>query len=719
MHGLDHPFRLPASRRDFLKLGIIASSGFLLGFNLPRLGGRLAQAAEPAGADYPPDAFVRIATDNSVTLLVNKSEMGQGVYTSLPMLINEELRADWATIRVESAPVAAVYNHTQWGIQGTGGSSSIASSFDQMRRIGAVAREMLIAAACANWKARPEDCVAENSRVRHRLSGASLSYGELAELAARQPIPDKVTLRPAKEFSLIGKPTRRLDTPDKTNGKARFGLDVNLPGMLVAVIARPPVFGAKLKRVDDAAARKHPGVRKIVSIPAGVAVIASGYWAAHQAREQLAITWEEGAGGALSSESLGQQFRELSKKPGLVARQDGDALALVEGEGVLEAEYQVPYLAHAPMEPLNVVVDLRKDRCEIWCGTQFQTIDRMAAAEVAGLKPEQVEIHTMLLGGGFGRRANPHSDFVREAVQVAKVAGAPVKVVWSREDDIRGGYYRPMWLDRIRARLGSDGRPAAWHHTIVGQSIIAGTPFAGGMIHNGIDAASVEGAADLPYTIPAIQVDLHSPELPITVQWWRSVGHSHTAFVVESFLDECAHAAGQDPLAYRRTLLSKAPRHLAVLNLAADKANWGGPLPEGRARGLAVHHSFDSYVAQVAEVSLENGIPRVHRVVCAVDCGQVINPDTVAAQMESGIIYGLSAALYGKLSLKDGKVEQSNFHDYRVVRMNEAPIVEVHILASGEAPTGVGEPGTPPIAPAVANALFALTGKRQRSLPLV
>ena len=712
---------LPQSRRDFLKSAALAGGGLVIGFHLPAGGGRLAQAAPaPSAPDYPPDAFIRIAADNTVTIVVNKAEMGQGVYTALPMLINEELGADWSMIRVEAAGVAPVYNHTQWGaIQGTGGSSSVASSWEQMRRIGATCREMLVSAAAANWRAKPEECVAENGRVNHLTSGASMSYGELADLAMRQPIPTTVTLKKPSQFTLIGKPTRRLDTPDKTNGKAQFGIDVYLPGMLTAVVARAPVFGAKVKSFDAAKAKTVPGVKKVVQIPTGVAVIATGYWPAKQGRDALEITWDDGPGASLSSEGLLKQYADMAKAPGAVARATGKTgPALEKAVKTLDAEYHVPFLAHAPMEPLNTVVELKKGKCTIWSGTQFQTIDRNAAAEVAGLKPEQVEIHTTFLGGGFGRRANPQSDFIREAVSVAKVAGAPVKVLWSREDDIQGGYYRPMWYDKLRAGLDESGMPVAWEHHIVGQSIIAGTAFAGAMIKNGVDATSVEGAADLPYTIPNVHVALHTPTSPITVQWWRSVGHSHTAFVVESFLDELAHAAGKDPLEYRRALLTNSPRELGVLNLAAEKAGWGTPLPEGRARGLAVHSSFDSFVAQVAEVSMDNGELRVHKVVCAVDCGMVVNPDTVVAQMESGIVYGLSAALYGKITLKDGKVEQSNFHDYRALRLAEMPVVETHIVPSTEAPTGVGEPGTPPIAPAVANALFALTGNRLRSLPL-
>jgi isoquinoline 1-oxidoreductase beta subunit len=461
---------------------------------------------------------------------------------------------------------------------------------------------------------------------------------------------------------------------------------------------------------------------KVADVPSGVAVAATGFWPAKQGRDALEIEWDDGANAGLSTGGLREEFAALSKTAGSVAREEESAsTGDTSAPRTLEADYEVPYLAHACMEPLNCVVDLRADSCEIWTGTQFQSIDRDRAAATAGLKPEQVQVHTMLLGGGFGRRANPQSDFVIEAVQVAKAladTGRPVKVVWTREDDMRGGHYRPMWWSRLEGRLDRDGNIVHWLHRVVGQSIAVGTPFEGGMVRDGIDAASVEGAVDLPYAIPRVRVELHSPKLGIPVQWWRSVGHSHTAFVTECFLDELAHGAGKDPYELRRTLLANAPRHLGALELAARKAGWGTPLPEGRARGIAVHLSFGSYVAQVAEVSIEDDQPRVHRVVCAIDCGMVVNPDTVAAQMESGIVFGLTAALHGEITLKDGRVEQSNFHDYPLLRLNEMPEVEVHIVPSTEPPSGVGEPGTPPIAPAVANALFALTGKPVRKLPI-
>jgi isoquinoline 1-oxidoreductase beta subunit len=513
---------------------------------------------------------------------------------------------------------------------------------------------------------------------------------------------------------------QRLDTPSKTNGTAQFGLDVYIPGMLTAVVARSPVFGGKVSSFNGDKAKAVPGVVNVLEVPSGIAVIANGFWPAKLGREKLDIVWDEGPGGEISTVGMREQYAALSKNPGTVARKVGDpATALAGAAKTITAEYEVPYLSHSMMEPLNTVVDLHDDHCEIWTGTQFQTGDRAAAAAVAGLKPAQVDLHTTLLGGGFGRRANPASDFVSEAVHVAKVAKAPVKVVWTREDDIRGGWYRPMWYDHFAAGLDASGNPVAWTHTIVGQSIFDGTMFASFGIKDGVDAASVEGAADIIYSIPNIQVDLHSPKNEVPVQWWRSVGHSHTGFSVEAFLDEVAHAGGKDPYQLRRALLANQPRMLAVLDLAVEKAHWGGPLPRGHARGVATHFSFDSYVAQVAEVSVEkDGRVRVHRIVAAVDCGRTVNPDTVKAQLEGGIIFGLTAALKTEITLDKGRVQQRNFNDYPMVRMFESPEIEVHIVPSTEKPTGVGEPGVPPVAPAVANAIFAATGKRVRRLPI-
>ncbi len=706
------------SRRDFLKTATLIGGGLILGFSLPLRGSFSETATQPV-APVVPNAFIRIGTDDTVTMIVNHSEMGQGVYTSLPMLVAEELECDWKKVHVESAPVDPVYNHTAFGMQMTGGSTSVWSEYDRLRKVGAAAREMLIAAAAQTWKVKRISCHARNGVVIH-MSGKKLTYGQLADKASKMPVPQDVKLKDPSKFKIIGKPTKRLDTPEKTNGKAVFGIDVKVPGMLTAVIARPPVFGAKVLSVKPDKAKAVPGVQDVVQVPAGVAVIAVDFWSAKKGRDVLEVAWDEGETANLSTAGMHGEYAKLAKTSGAVARKDGDPdQALAKAAQRLSAEYEVPYLAHATMEPLNCCVDLKSDGCDIWTGTQFQTADRDAAASAAGLKPEQVGIHTTFLGGGFGRRANPRSDFVVEAVEVAKAVKKPVKVIWTREDDMKGGYYRPMWYDRIAAGLDAGGNPVVWQHTIVGQSIMAGTPFEEMLVKDKVDETSVEGARDIPYEIPNILIDLHSPRIGVPVLWWRSVGHSHTAFVVESFMDELAHAARKDPYEFRRNLLVRHPRHLGVLELAAKKAGWGKPLPQGQARGIAVHESFGSFIAQVAEVSVSSGGKvRVHRVVCAVDCGRFVNPATIEAQMESGIAFGLSAALHGAITLKGGKVEQSNFNDYEVVRINEMPKVEVHIVQSKEKSGGIGEPGVPPIAPAVANAVFTATDKRIRRLPI-
>jgi isoquinoline 1-oxidoreductase subunit beta len=705
------------SRRDFLKAGSIACGGLVLGFYLPNLQSRTqAMAAEPS---FDPNAFLRIGADETITVIVDKSEMGQGVYTSLPMVIAEELECDWNRVRAEPAPVDPVYNNPLTGIQMTGGSMSVKTEWDRMRKAGAAARMMLIGAAAKQWKVKASSCRAENGKVVHS-SGKALTYGQLAEKAARMPVPEKVALKDPSEFKIAGKPRHRLDTPEKVNGRGIFGFDVKIPGMLTALVARSPVFGGKVKSFDASKAKEVPGVRDVVQIESGVAVVADNFWAAKRGRDALQIAWDEGEWASISTQALREQFAATATSPGLIARKDGDPEKAFEAVSKqVSADYELPYLAHATMEPLNCTVDLRPDSCEIWTGTQFQTVDRDAAARVAGLDPGKVKIHTTLLGGGFGRRANPHSDFVVTGVEVAKAVKKPVKVVWTREDDMKGGYYRPMWHSRLAAGLDSEGNPTVWLHTLVGQSIMAGSPFEQRMTKNGIDGTSVEGARDVPYEIPNVLVSLHSPRNGVTVQWWRSVGHSHTGFVVESFIDELAHAAGKDPYQFRRALLANHPRHRGVLDLAAEKAGWGTALPAGRARGIAMHASFSSFVCEVAEVSIgPSGQVRVHKVVSAVDCGRTVNPSIIEAQVESAIVYGLSAALYGAITLKDGRVQQSNFNDYRVLRMDAMPIVEVHIVPSGEDPTGIGEPGTPPIAPAVANAIFSATGQRIRRLPI-
>ncbi len=713
------------TRRDFLKVSATAGAGLTLAFSLSGCGRREGaglgdtQAARPV---FEPNAFIKIAEDGSVTVLAKHLEMGQGTYTGLATIVAEELDADWTKVRVEGAPAdAAKYNNTLLGpIQGTGGSTAIANSWDQLRKAGATARAMLVAAAAKEWGADPSMLTTEAGVVTDPKSGKRADYGSLASKAAAMPVPDNVSLKDPKDFRLVGRKAPRVDARAKSTGKAIFTQDIQLKGMLTALVLHPPRFGATVKSVDPAAAKAIKGVHDVVQVPTGVAVLADGFWAAKQGRDALKVEWDESQAFTQSTSDISARYRALAATPGAVARKDGDAEgALGRGKRV-EAVYEVPYLAHASMEPMNCVVQLSADRCEVWNGEQFQTVDQGAIAHLTGLKPEQVFLNQLFAGGSFGRRANPKSDYLLEAVSIAQAikGAAPVKLVWTREDDMRAGMYRPLTVHAMRGAVDASGKVVAWYQRIVGQSIMKGTPFEGMMIKDGVDVTSVEGAANTRYGIPNIRVELHSPELPVTVQWWRSVGNTHTAFAVEAFMDELAAAAHRDPVEFRRALLAGSPRHLGVLNLAAEKAGWGTPLPAGRARGIAVHESFNSFVAEVAEVSIEDGRPRVHRVVCAVDCGIAVNPDVITMQMESGIAYGLTAALHGEITLKEGRVVQGNFDTYIPLRLNEMPVVEVHIVPSEAAPTGVGEPGTPPIAPAVANALFKLTGKPVRSLPI-
>ncbi len=707
------------NRRQFLKTSATVGGGLLLSFYLPAFG-KGTKFGIPEPADFIPNAFIRIAPDDIVTIIVNHSEMGQGCYTSVPMVVAEELDADWSKVRFEAAPVNPVYNHTVYGMQMTGGSTSTWTEWDRLRKAGATARAMLVAAAAQTWGVDPSTCRTENGKVIHTASGRSLRYSQLVEKAAGITPPADVKLKDAKEYKLIGKPIKRLDTPEKTNGTGIFGLDIKVPGMLVAVIARPPVFGGKVKSFNADKTKAIPGVKHVVEIDRGVAVVADGFWPAKLGREALEIEWDEGPLATLDSTQQRKEYAELAKQPpGGVAKKEGDVdTAKTKAAKKIEAVYEIPYLAHAPMEPLNCVADVKPDSCEVWVGTQFQTMEHLTAQQITGLKPEQVKIHTTLLGGGFGRRAVLDCHFVSEAVQVSKAIKTPVKVVWTREDDIRGGYYRPAAHHVINAGVDAAGNPSFWEHRIVCQSFVVGTPFEAMVVKDGVDHIAVEGAAELAYHIPNIQVSWKMAPAGVPTLWWRSVGHSHNAFVTETFIDELAKAAGKDPYQFRRTLLDKHPRHKRVLELAAEKAGWGKPLPAGRARGIAVHESFGSFVAYVAEVSIpKTGAVKVHRVVGALDCGPTVNPDTIKAQIEGGVVFGLTAALYGEITFEKGRVKQGNFYDYPMLRMNEMPKVEVHIVPSTERIGGVGETGVPPIAPAVANALFVLTGKRIHKLP--
>ncbi|HWS97345.1 MAG TPA: xanthine dehydrogenase family protein molybdopterin-binding subunit [Candidatus Methylomirabilis sp.] len=708
------------NRRRFLQSAAAATAGLTIGFHWAGS----SRAATQAKDVLAPNAFVRLAPDNTVTVIIKHVEMGQGTYTGLATIVAEELDADWSQVRAESAPADATrYNNLLFGqVQGTGGSTAVANSWEQLRRAGATARAMLVAAAAADWNVPASEITVERGVLKHAVSGKSANFGALAGKAAMQPVPASVTVKDPKDFRLIGQHAPRLDTPAKTDGTAQFALDVDLPEMVTTVIQRPPLFGATVRFVDAAAAKAIPDVIEVVQVPAGVAVVGKSFWAAKQGRDVLKIEWDSSTAEKRSTPELMIAYEELAKTSGVTARKDGDAdSALGVAARRVKASFKFPYLAHAPMEPLTCVVRLTGKACEIWAGDQFQTVDQMNAAKVAGLRPEQVTIQTLYAGGSFGRRANAASDYIVEAVSVAKALGAngkPVKLVWTREDDIRGGCYRPMYFHAIEAGLDAEGNLVAWQHRIVGQSILDGTPFAAGMVKKGVDETSVEGASTLPYAIPNLAVELHTTKVGVPVLWWRSVGSTHTAYATEVFLDEVAHAVGKDPVAFRQALLRDAPRHLGVLNLAAEKAGWGRPLPAGKGRGVAVHKSFGTYVAQVAEVSVAtDGKIKVDRVVCAVDCGVAVNPDVIKAQMEGGIGFGLGAVLYGAITLKAGEVEQSNFHDYQVLRIEDMPKVEVHILPSTESPTGVGEPGVPPIGPALSNAFFAATSKRIRTLP--
>jgi isoquinoline 1-oxidoreductase beta subunit len=716
-------------RRAFLKnAGAASVAALSIGFEWTASTRRALAVAGAAAAEagFVPNAFLRIGADDSVTVIAKHVELGQGAYTGIATIVAEELDANWDEIRVESAPADAKrYANLVFGtIQGTGGSSAMANSWMQLREAGAKARAVLVAAAAKEWRLPASELIVDKGVVIHPGTRRRAGFGSLVRTARSLPIPDKVTLKDPRDFRLIGQKVLRVDVVAKCDGTAQYTLDTVFPGMLVALLRRPPRFGATVKNFDGAAALAVPGVMKVVQVPRGVAVIANSFWAAKRGRDALVVNWDETHAEKRSSAQLMEEYRRLADQPARSARKQGDAAhAIGTAARKISATYEFPYLAHAPMEPLDAVVKLTADSCEIWAGDQFQTIDQANAAQTCGLKPEQVAIHTLFAGGSFGRRANTGSDYIVEAVSIAKAYGAdgtPIKLQWTREDDLGGGLYRPMYFHKLEAGLNSQGELIGWRHVIVGQSIMAGGAFAG-MMKDGIDPTSVEGAANLAYQIPNIAVDLSTTQVGVPVLWWRVVGSSHTTFAVETFIDEIAHEEGQDPLEFRRKLLGAEPRLKRVLELAAEKAGWSaGPLPRGKGRGIAVAEAFKTFVAQVVEVSVnDSGQVKVDRVVCAVDCGTPINPDVIAAQMEGGIGFGLGAALYGAVTLKDGHVQQSNFNSYRVLRMNEMPKVEVHIVPSTEAPTGVGEPGVAPVGPAFANAIFAATGRRVHVFPFV
>lgn len=710
-------------RREFVKASIVAGGSLLVVSTLPmqsRAEERLG-IVPAAAAPFHPNAFITIAPDGKVTVTVGQSEMGQGVLTSLPMIVADELEVDWNDVAFEQGPAGKEFANPMLGSQITGGSSSVKAFIDPLRKNAAAVREMLVAAGAASIGVAVNECKADGGKVVHTASGRSVPYGRLLEEAAKIKPPANPTLKDPKDFRYIGKSVKRLDSPEKVNGTGIFGIDVKLPGMLTATVLRSPVIGGTVKTCDDSSAKAVKGVRSVIKIDSGIAVVADNYWAAKKGRSALKVTWDDGQMASVSSDSIYETFKKAAdEEAGLVAKKIGNvAGAYPNAAKTLEAVYYAPYLAHATMEPMNATADVRPDGVDVWAGVQAQMVAQGMAAKAAGVTPEKVRVHTTLLGGGFGRRLG---EYVIDAVVLSKAVGKPVKVVWTREDDMQNDFYRPATYNKMTAGIGDDGMPVFWQHRVVNQSIMAslGPSIFGFAPPEGqLDDSSFEGAHDLPYKIPDLQVDWIKKNPGIPVGFWRSVGSSHTAFSTECFLDELAAAAGKDPLEYRLALLQDSPRHAGVLKLAAEKAGWGKPLAKGTGRGIAVHESFGSYVAEVAEVSVgSDGIPKVHRVVIAVDCGQYVNPDTVKAQMEGGMVYGLTAALYGEITLKNGRIEQNNFYDYKMLRMNEMPKCEVYIMQSGEKHGGVGEPGTPPIAPAVCNAIYAVTGKRIRSLPI-
>jgi isoquinoline 1-oxidoreductase beta subunit len=701
------------SRRAFVATGGAAAAGLIVAFRWPAV--RRTLGLGEAAPPFEPNAWLSVAADGSVRIMVDEMEMGQGVMTAMPMIVAEELDVPWDAVSVEYGPA----NPAEWprGIS-TGGSTSTRTGWDPLHTAGAQAREVLRSAAAQEWGVDPSECGTGDGRVTHEPTGQSRDYGDLVEVAATIPVPEEPPLKDPDDYRILGRRLPRIDTPEKVDGSKVFGMDIQVPGMAVACVERSPVLGGALRTFDGGEAQASPGVRAVVRVPSGVAVVADDTWSALEARKKLRAEWDPGVIGELSAEGLDRYLRQRVEERGAVARDDGEVEgALRRAVTRVEADYQVPYLAHATMEPMNCTVWVKDDgTVEVWAPTQNATNTQRAAAEVAGVPPEQVTVHAIPMGGGFGRRSQV--DFVREAAEVSMAVGGPIKVVWSREDDTRGGYFRPASYQRFRAGLGADGMPVAWHHRVVAPSIFHQMRPGALDRANGVDGDAVGGAASLPYGIPNLKVEFTRAELDVPLWFWRAVGHSTNGFTTESFLDEVAVAAGADPAEYRHRLLSDHPRHLGVLERALEASNWGATLPQGVGRGVSVHESFGSFVAQVAEVSVEGGRPRVHRVVVAVDCGQNINPDTIEAQMDSCVAYGLSAALWGDVTFENGRVVQGNFDTYPAVRISDMPRVETHIVASRERPGGIGEAGLPPLASAVGNALYDLTGERIRRLPM-
>lgn len=701
------------TRRDFLKVSAASGGGMLVSMSLPSA---MAARKKSAADGLAPNAWLHIGNDDVITIQVASAEMGQGIMTGISMLIAEELDADWDTIRAEFAPASKDYYNPLMRRQATGGSTAIRGFWEVVREAGAVAREMLIEAAAKEWNVLANICHTEKGAVFHDASKRSLRYGDIADVASSLPIPTSVFLKDPEEFVILGKPIPRLDTPAKVDGSAVFGIDVQLPGLLTATVARCPVIGGKVKSYDASKAETIKGVRKVVQISAGIAVIADHFWAARKGREALIIDWDAGANAELDSEAIFSSFAEaLDQKKDITERQDGDIKTGIENASmILQAVYTVPYQAHVCMEPMNATADVRADGCDIYVGTQAQTATQQTAMKLTGLPEEKVKVHTTYLGGGFGRRGE--QDFIIDAVECSKAAGKPVKVIWTREDDVMHDQYRPATYNQLRGGVDNSGKIIAWEHRIAGPSILA-RRFPDSA-KNGHDRTSTEGASNIPYSFEHTLVTYAMVNPAVPVGFWRSVGSSQNAFITECFFDELAAQTGRDPLASRLQLLEDHPRHAAVLQLAADKAGWSKPAPAGRARGIAVAEAFGTWAAQVAEVSISEDRVHVHRITCAVDCGMIVNPDTIRAQMESGIVYGLTACLKGEITIAGGQVEQSNFDSYPLLAIDECPAIEVHIVESTQPPGGIGEPGVPPVAPAVANAVYALTGKPVRSLPI-
>ncbi len=711
---------LNLSRRSFLKSSAFSAGGLVVAFYIP-MGVQKAFAATADKKDakvYPPNAFIQISHDNIVTIVINKLEMGQGVNTSMAQLIAEELECDWKSIRSVSAPFGSVYNHTQMPMQMTGGSTALNSSWDQYRKLGAGMREMLKSAAAAKWAVPVSQLKAENGFIIHATKG-QLAYGELAEAANKLSLPDNPTLKAPKDFKIIGKSVKRVDALEKSNGKAIFGLDVKIPGMLYVMIARPALNTSSLSSFDEKAARNVRGVVDVIKFGDKVAVLAKNTHAARVGRDALNAKFNAGKESKSSTVSMMNAFRAEADKKGLVADTRGNVdEAMKKATQTIKADYEFPFLAHAPMEPMNCTINYDGKTAEIWSGHQMPTLDMGAMALKLLLRPSNIKINTVYAGGSFGRRASKTADYVAEACDLAKIVKKPMKIVWSREDDMRGGSYRPMNFHRVAVGFDDKNQMLAWNHHIVGQSVIGGSPLALMMVKNGLEATVTEGVSETHYEFANFRCEQTRLATPMTTLWWRSVGHTHTAYAMETMMDVAAEKAGIDPLEFRRKFLKKSSRHIAVLDLLQKNTDWGKKkAPKGRAWGLAIHESFNTVVGQVAEVSLENGVPIVHKVWCAVDCGQVVNPEGAKTQVEGAIVYGLSAALSQHIEVKDGEIVQSNFHDYPVMRIQDMPEVSVDFVKTEMPPTGLGEPGLPPIAPAVANAIYRLNNLRLRKLP--